>query len=95
MISDHAFTEGIDLLCTHYGRQLDPRVVKIWQTYLNTFLDDDLFEQAINYVVVYSKNFPTASEIVDQVRYEIADRGKKRDEIASLEKTFSESSEEI
>jgi hypothetical protein len=65
MISPEKFKNGIQLLEKHFGKDLQPAVVQIWGEYLDQHLDDESFTFAIKEVIIASRFFPTAKELVE------------------------------
>lgn len=68
MIAPQVFSVGLTLLCTHYNRQLQPEVVRIWKEYLDSQLTTEQFQQAIKITILESRFFPTAKELVEAVK---------------------------
>lgn len=68
MITPQVFSVGLTLLCTHYDRQLQPEVVRIWKEYLDSQLTTEQFQQAIKITILESRFFPTAKELVEAVK---------------------------
>lgn len=68
MIDSQVFSVGLTLLCTHYDRQLQPEVVRIWKEYLDSQLTTEQFQQAIRITILESRFFPTAKELIEAVK---------------------------
>lgn len=66
-INSKVFSDGLTLLCTHYDRQLQPEVIRIWKDHLDSQLTTDRFQQAIRITILESRFFPTAKELVEAV----------------------------
>lgn len=67
MIDNHVFSAGLTLLCTHYNRELQPEVLRIWKEYLDAVLTTEQFQQAIKLTLLESRFFPTAKDLVEAV----------------------------
>lgn len=66
-INSKVFSDGLTLLCTHYNRQLQPEVIRIWKEYLDSQLTTEQFQQAIRITILESRFFPTAKDLVEGV----------------------------
>ncbi len=68
MIEQQVFLNGITLMSNHYDRKLAPSVLGIWKEYLDTALTTEQFQQAIKTVILESRFFPTAKELVEAIK---------------------------
>ncbi len=68
MIDQQVFLTGITLMSNHYDRKLAPSVLGIWKEYLDTALTTEQFQQAIKTVILESRFFPTAKELVEAIK---------------------------
>lgn len=66
---DHkSFSGGLTLLCNHFDRQLQPEVVRIWKEYFDKKLTTSQFEAAVTTLLLESRFFPTAKELVEAAK---------------------------
>jgi len=70
MIDQQTFLTGITLMSNHYDRKLAPSVLGIWKEYLDAALTTEQFQQAIKIVILESRFFPTAKELVEAIKGE-------------------------
>jgi len=68
MIEQQVFLSGITLMSNHYDRKLAPSVLGIWKEYLDAALTTEQFQQAIKTVILESRFFPTAKELVEAIK---------------------------
>jgi len=68
MIESGMFLECLSLLSNHYSRQLQPEVIRIWKDYLDSQLSTEQFHQAVKQILLESRFFPTAKELVEMVK---------------------------
>ncbi len=68
MIEQQVFLAGITLMSNHYDRKLAPSVLGIWKEYLDAALTTEQFQQAIKTVILESRFFPTAKELVEAIK---------------------------
>ncbi len=68
MIDNLVFVRGVQLLSSHFDRFLLPEVVALWKAYLDQRLTTEQFEVAVKSVLLESRFFPTAKELVEVVR---------------------------
>ena len=68
MIDELVFVKGVQLLCSHFDRFLLPEVTALWKEYLDQRLSTGQFETAVKLVLLESRFFPTAKELVEVVR---------------------------
>lgn len=68
MIDDLVFVKGVQLLSIHFDRFLLPEVTALWKEYLDQRLSTGQFEAAVKLVLLESRFFPTAKELVEAVR---------------------------
>jgi len=68
MIDQQTWIQGLTLLCQHYQRQMLDEVALIWKQYLDERLTTQEFQQAIKTVILESRFFPTAKDLVEAVK---------------------------
>ncbi len=68
MIDNLVFVKGVQLLCSHFDRFLLPEVTALWKEYLDQRLSTGQFETAVKLMLLESRFFPTAKELVEAVK---------------------------
>lgn len=68
MIDSSVWIRGLTLLCQHYQRQMLDEVALMWKQYLDERLTTQEFEQAVKVIILESRYFPTAKELVEAVK---------------------------
>jgi len=68
MINQQAWIKGLTLLCQHYQRQMLDEVALMWKQYLDERLTTIEFQQAVKAVILESRFFPTAKDLVAAVK---------------------------
>lgn len=72
MITDQIFEQGMNLLMSHFEKQLNPLVLALWKDELDEFLSSEEFTKAVKQLILYFEqrfkgHFPTVKHILDIV----------------------------